>query len=235
MKIKGELELRWERSKLVKVTLIIFVGLMLVVFMLKLIPWFYSFSDPALREEFKTYVTSLGVGGVSLLLGLQVLQIIVAILPGEGIELLAGIVYGTWGGLLICMIGILIGSSVIFFTVGNLGKGYVEKIFSSKKIKRLSFLQNTKKIQVIIFVLFLIPGTPKDILTYMAPLTKIKASKFLMISSMARIPSVLSSTYAGKTIINGEWWKTAVIFVIMSIMGILGMLINNLIMKRRSL
>ena len=235
MKIKGELDLRWERSKIVKVMLIIPIGVILIVFMLKLIPWFYSFSDPALREEFKTYVTSLGVGGIFLLLGLQVLQIIVAILPGEGIELLAGMVYGTWAGLLICMMGILIGSSAVFFTVGNLGKGYVEKIFSSKKIKRLSFLQNARKLEVIIFVLFLIPGTPKDILTYMAPLTKIKESKFLMISSMARIPSVLSSTYAGKTIINGEWWKTTVIFIIMSIMGVLGVFVNNLIMKRRSL
>lgn len=127
MGIKGDLELRWERSKIVKVILIIPVALMLVVLMLKLIPWFYSFSDPDIREEFKTYVTSLGVGGIFLLLGLQVLQIIVAILPGESIELLAGMIYGTWGGLLICMMGILIGSSAVFFTVGNLGKGCVEK------------------------------------------------------------------------------------------------------------
>jgi len=217
--------------KLVMASAIIFGSVYLVV---KLLPWFISLTDPVVRDELKVSISSLGWKGVFFMLGVQILQVVVAVLPGEPIELLAGIIYGTWGGLLICMLGLLIGTSIVFFTVRALGKGFVEWMFSKDKVRKLSFLNNSKKLEMLTFILFFIPGTPKDILTYVSPLTKIRPRDFLFISIFARIPSVITSTYAGQTIIDGEWWKTVAMFVLMGIIGIAGILVNNSIIDKNN-
>lgn len=205
-----------------------------VAVVIKLLPWFYSLSDPAVRESLKEYVNSLGVGGVFFMLGIQVLQVVVAVLPGEPVELLAGMIYGMWGGLAVCMAGLLIGTTLVFYLVRALGKDFVERLFSKDKVQKLAFLRDSKKIEMLTFLLFFIPGTPKDILTYVAPLTKIRPRDFLFISIFARIPSVVTSTYAGQTIMDGEWWKTVVMFVLMGVIGIAGILVNNSILEKNN-
>ena len=79
-----------------------------------------------------------------------------------------------------------------------------------KKIENSNLFKNPKKIERIMALLFFIPGTPKDLLTYIAGLLPIKMSRFLVISTLARIPSVISSTLAGASIMNGSW-KHAII------------------------
>lgn len=219
------------RFKLAGAILLLIVS---AVLMIKLMPWFYSLRLPEVREEFKNYVASLGWKGVLLVLGIQVLQVVIAVLPGEPVELLAGMTFGIWGGLAVCMVGLLIGTIVIFYLVRLLGKGFVESIFSKKEVGRFSFLQNTKKLEVLTFLLFFIPGTPKDVLTYVAPLTKIRPINFFLIAILARIPSVITSTYAGQTFIDGEWWKTVGMFVLMGLIGIAGILINNSILDKHN-
>lgn len=219
---------------MIKIAVLTVLVVGLIVLVAKLLPWFASLSDPAVRNEFKSYIESLGIKGVFFMLGIQVLQVVVAVLPGEPIELLAGIIYGTWGGLALCMTGLLIGTTVVFFLVRSLGKGFVERVFSKGQVSRFSFLNDSKKIEILTFILFFIPGTPKDILTYVAPLTKIRPRDFLFIAIFARIPSVVTSTYAGQTIIDGEWWKTVLMFVLMGVIGIAGILVNNSIMNKNN-
>ncbi len=209
----------------------ILIAAIVVLLVIKLFPWFISLKDAEVREEFLEYLTTLGFEGFLVMVGIQTLQVILAILPGEPIEVLAGTMYGTLGGLAICLIGLFIGTSAVYFLVKLLGKRFVNILFSEKNVKRFSFLSDNKKLEIIMFIMFFIPGTPKDLLTYIAPLTPIKPLHYFCIAIFARIPSVISSTYAGATITDGDYTKTIIVFAITGVLGILGIIFNNKIIE----
>ena len=172
---------------------LLLIAAVIILFAL-LFPIISSLDNP---EEFKEYLDSFGVMGFFLLLLVQVFQIIVAVIPGEVVEFLAGTVYGWLGGLFFCLLGIAIGQLIVFSAVRYFGKGLVEKAAGSKAMTKFKFLHNENRLKTVIFLLFFIPGTPKDLLTYFVPLTKIKPFDFIVITLVARIPSILTSTFAG--------------------------------------
>ena len=223
-------------KKRIKHFLILLLVIAASILTIKLFPWFTSLvKDASARNALKEYVAALGWKGYFYMLGLQVLQVIIAVLPGEPVELLAGMIFGTFGGLLICMLGLLIGSSLVFFTIRKLGSGFAMKHMNHEHKGLLAFLNDSKKLELLTFILFFIPGTPKDMLTYIAPLTKIRPLHFLVIATLARIPSVITSTYAGQAFIDGELWKTVAMFIFMGIIGIAGVLVNNSIMDKKEI
>ena len=193
----------------------------------RLWPWLASLIDDEGREAFKAYVTQLGFRGWLLLLAIQVLQVILAVLPGEPVEIIAGYLYGTWGGLLTCLLGIMIGTAIIFLMVKLLKDKFITLFISKEKLEGYKFLNNAARLESITFILFLIPGTPKDALTYAVALTKIKPLRFFLIATFARIPSVVSSTWAGASIVEGNWILTAVIFGATAVLGLLGIWLNK--------
>jgi len=143
-----------------------------------------------------------------LLLGLEAAQIFLPILPGEPIEILAGMCYGTFGGLIFIMLSVFIVTAMIFFMVRKFGRDFVYTMVSKEKIQKIEnskLFTHPKQIEYIMLILFLLPGTPKDLLTYLAGLLPIKPSRFIVIATLARLPSIISSTYAGATLINGNW------------------------------
>lgn len=154
--------------------------------------------------EFKEKVASSGVWGLLTLFGLQFAQIFLIIVPGEPIEILAGMCYGGIWGTIFIMVSACIISTVIFLLVRKYGKKFVYQFCSPEKVDKIEkskLFQNPKKIEMIMLVLFLIPGTPKDLLVYIAGLLPIKPSRFIIISTFARFPSVISSTLAGENIV----------------------------------
>ncbi len=200
-----------------------------------LIPLVVSLNNPDVQAEFQAFIESLGVFGVLAMLLLQILQIIVAIIPGEPIEILMGVMYGTFGGLFLTLLGILIGQTIVFFAVKKLGIKFAARFVDVKKFSELSFLKSPEKRDSLIFLLFFIPGTPKDILTYFAPFTDINFARFIIIATLARIPSVISSTWAGSSISDGSIQKTVIIFALTGIIGIMGIIINNKITAKHNI
>ncbi len=198
-----------------------------------LIPYVLSLREPETRETFRAFIDSLGVIGVLLMLVLQMLQIIVAIIPGEPIEVLLGVMYGTFGGLTLSLLGIAIGQSAVYFLIRRYGLAFAAKFVDVKKFGNLKFLSTDSSRDTLVFLLFFIPGTPKDILTYFVPFTGMKFSHFIILTTLARIPSVASSTWAGATLSEGMIAKSAVIFAVTGIVGIAGILINERITKKR--
>ena len=100
-----------------------------------------------------------------------------------------------------------------------------------EKLKTYNFLNNPKKIHIYFFILFLIPGLPKDIFLYLVPFLPIKFTSFLIISSIARIPSILSSTIVGKSLIDGNYLTSFIVFGIFAVLGVIGILFNDKIIK----
>lgn len=184
-------------------------------------PWLDRLMEPDMQAKVKEWVDSLGVIGWIAMLGIQILQIIIAFIPGEPVEILSGVLYGTWGGLVLCMIGSVIASAAVFALTRNFGLPLIYRLFSKEKVESYTFLRSSQKIETAAFILFLLPGTPKDMLTYIAGISTIKISRFLLITTFARIPSIVTGTIAGDTLLSN--WKLALaIFLLTGAVGLIG-------------
>lgn len=116
--------------------------------------------------------------------------------------------YGAIGGMLVIFLGAFLSSVIIFFAVRKFGKNFIYSFISKEKIEKLEksrMFSNPKKIDTVMFILFFIPGTPKDLFVYIAGLLPIKPVRFLLISTFARFPSIISSTIAGSSLVDGNW------------------------------
>lgn len=191
--------------------------------------WLTAFS----REDFRAYIRSFGALGWVVLLGLQILQVFIALIPGEVVESAAGYAFGPFAGTVICYGGIIIASLFIFWLTRRYGVRLVEVFVSREKISELRFLNTAKKRNILLFFLYFIPGTPKDLLTYFAGLTDIRFGDFLTISLIARIPSVITSTIGGNMLGNENYRGAVLLYGITGLVSIAGMLIYNAIAKRR--
>ena len=112
------------------------------------------------RDSFISYVRESGLVGLALFFGLQILQIVVAVLPGEPVELMAGLLYGTWGGLAVCLAGVALSTLIVYYCVRAAGA----KALDQSALKKYRFLRDEAHVKLFLFVLFFIPGTPKDVL-----------------------------------------------------------------------
>ena len=196
-------------------------------------PYILSLSTDVGRDNLKQLIDSLGVGGWFVMLGIQVLQIVVAFLPGEPIEIIMGVFYGSIGGMFTCLLGILIGSMIVYLLTKLIGIPFVKLFIDLDDLKKYKFLNDSKRLDLTVFILFFIPGTPKDALTYLAPFLPIKAKRFFLIATIARIPSVITSTILGHELIEGRYLNAIIVFVVTALISISGILFHHYFTKRK--
>lgn len=175
-------------------------------------------------ELFQNWVDSFGILGRVLFVGMVFLQVIVALIPGEPLEIAAGYAFGTVEGMLLATTGIMLGSWALFSVVRWLGPRMVEVFFPEREIRRLAFLKDPKKSLVLAFVLMTIPGTPKDLMSYFAGLTPLSLRQWLSIVAIARIPSVLTSVVTGAAAGERNYILAVVMFLVTVAVSILGIL-----------
>lgn len=221
-------------SLALKITATVLIIAAVIALCVWLIPIVLSLREPETQERFRGFIESLGVLGIAAMLLLQIIQIVIAIIPGEPIEILMGLMYGTLGGLILTLVGIAVGQIIVFFAVKRFGMKFAAKFVDIEKFENLKFLKNPSRRDGLIFLLYFIPGTPKDILSYFAPFTGIPFLRFIVIATLARIPSIISSTWAGATISDGSILKTVLIFGVTGVMGIIGIILNNYITKKHN-
>lgn len=196
------------KTKIFKIALIVIVLAVIIGLIIYLLPVMKGISTREGQEAFKEHISNMGIVGYLLLFGLQFAQIFLIILPGEPIELLAGMCYGGWGGFLFITISAGIISTLVFLAVRKFGRKFVYGFCNKEKIKKIEnskLFKNPRKIEYIMIILFIIPGTPKDLLVYLAGLLPIHPVRFILISTFARFPSVISSTFAGSSVVRGNW------------------------------
>ena len=167
---------------------------------------------------------------------LEIAQIILAVLPGEPLEVLAGMCYGSIGGTIFIMFCVFLSTTAIFYLVRKFGKNLVYEFCSQEKIDKIEnskIFNDPKKIEKIMCILFLIPGTPKDLLVYIGGLLPIKPSKFILISTFVRFPSVISSTIVGNSIINGKWMNAGIVYLLTLVFVAITILIIDIFDKNK--
>ncbi len=218
-----------KRRKIIgAVSLLLFIVIIVLLSLL-----FIKVFAPYLQssEQFQAFLENYGWRGRLILFGLQCVQIIVALIPGEVIELGAGYAYGAVEGTVICMAGIALSSSLIFLLTKKLGTPLVELFISREKINQLRFINSEKKLKRLIFLLFFIPGTPKDVLTYFVGLTDIRLSSFLVITMVARIPSLVSSTLCGRLLGKEDYINALIVYAITAAVSIIGYILYDKILQ----
>ena len=182
--------------------------------------------------SFDEFIRGYGVFGIFVALGLQVLQVFVALIPGEFLEIGLGFTYGWFWGTILCLGGVAIGSSMIFLLVKRFGMKALEFFVPVEKINELGNISNEQRFKRLTFILFFIPGTPKDLLTYFLGLTKMTLGEFLAITLAARIPTVASSTIGGNLIGEGEYVKAVILFVIIGIISLVGLKLYTVLIRK---
>ncbi len=233
---KAEEEVVVRGRKLEKGDIIKFVGLIaffaiMVTVCVLLWPYFSELFEPGGIDRIITDVRDAGPAGVLILLGLQFLQIIVAFIPGEVVQVAAGLLYGPWLGALVIIIGCVISSAFIFALVHKLGAPFVQSMVPVTYLEKFRKFEETGKLNIIVFVLFLIPGLPKDVFTYLVPLTDMRMRTFLLLANIGRIPGIVVSTYAADGLVDGRVIESVVIFAVAAVIAILGIVFRERIMK----
>ena len=184
-------------------------------------------------ERFRAWVDSQSLWAPILFIGMIVLQIVVAVIPGEPLEIVAGYAFGALEGTLLCLIGAFVGRVMVFLLVRRFGTRAVEVFFPLDKLQSLKFLQNQRRLSFWVFFLFFLPGTPKDVLCYIVGLTQLPLRNWLLISAIAPIPSIVTSTIGGDALGMGNYGFAVFVFAITLAISGLGLLAYRSICRMR--
>lgn len=209
------------RKQLSAAAIVIFLIFCLFVMIFVGVPMVRLAKQP---EMFREWVDSFGFWGRAVFVAMVILQVIVALIPGEPLELAAGYAFGAVEGTLLSLAGILLGSYLVFSAVRIWGIKLLRVFFADKEIKRLSFLRDPKKAKVMTFILMTIPGTPKDLLSYFAGLTPLTMPQWLSIVAIARIPSLVTSTISGAAAGEENYLLAGCVFVFTLLLSGFGIL-----------
>ena len=184
-----------QRKAAAAAAVVIFIALSAVIGWFIGRPMLKFVSEP---EKFRAWVDAHGAWGKLAYMGMVILQVIVAIIPGEPLEIGGGYAFGALWGTALCLIAAAAGSVLVFLFVRRFGVKVVEVFFPAEKLQSLRFLHSSPRRDFLFLLVFTIPGTPKDMLSYFAGLKDIKFGTFLLISSLGRIPSAITSILTGK-------------------------------------
>lgn len=197
-----------KKVKIFKIIILIAVIALIVGLTIYLIPILKNLNTQEGQMQFKEKINDSKMLGFLILLGLQIAQMIIAILPGEPVEILAGICFGKLWGTIFLIVSVFITTILIYTLVKKYGRKFIYEFFPKQKVEKIEnskLFKDEKKIEIVMVLLFLVPGTPKDLLVYIGALLPIKTSKFIAIATLLRIPSIISSTIAGDNLIEGKW------------------------------
>lgn len=220
------------KRKLVFSSIMIAIFIAIMIYSTILIwPYLMSLKTIEGRENFQNWVNDFGFLGFFIILSLQILQVVIAFLPGEITETIAGMMYGIVGGIALCMLGLIIATLIIYALVKLLGRPFIALFLSPKNEKRYEYLKRSAHIEALFLFAFLLPGTPKDVLIFIAPATPIKLRRFIVISLIGRIPSLLLSAIIGYYIARGEFTYSIVYAIITIVGAALGIIFNKPIIK----
>lgn len=166
-------------------------------------------TDP---QVFKAKIDEYGAWGEVFFVAVRTAQTVFKFIPAEPFEVASGYAFGTFGGLLWCMLGTQLGSAIILLLSARYGERFVSLFVAPESLSEFVFLQEGMHTKVLVFLIYLIPGAPKDLLTYFVPLTGIKLSSFLVLTTVARIPSIITSTMCGAYFVEKNYIAAAAVY-----------------------
>lgn len=229
---------KWSKKKKIKTIIYILCAVAFVLIYIRLYRKYGIFKNPS---EIRDFVLQYGPYGFLVYILLQIIQIVVFFIPGEIFQIAGGYIYGSlWGGVL-SLLGTAIGSTITYWIAHRFGKPFVHKILSRnnfwilEKLDKLgSSKKQKKKINAVVFLLYLIPGVPKDILGYVCGISEISFRDFIIYSIVGRIPALFVSVYFGEKFSKDNIPLLIIIAVVMSILFLIGVVYGKKIIHSMS-
>lgn len=220
-----------KKQKLLAILGVVFfmlaIGIVFLVFKTKIIVFF---SEPEILRE---WVEGKGFIAQIIFMLAVIIQVILAVIPGEPFEVAAGYAFGAVEGTVLCLLSTTIGGIIVFLLVRAYGIKLVKLFFSEERIEAIKFLKITKNKTILYFMIFMIPGTPKDLLCYFAGLTDMKLSIWIFISTIGRIPSIIGSTIGGNLLGTANYQYAILVFLITIAICVPGIIIFYKIKDKR--
>jgi uncharacterized membrane protein YdjX (TVP38/TMEM64 family) len=170
-------------------------------------PYYDFFTD---KDRVKAAIKAAGPLAPLVFIIIQTLQVVLAPIPGEATGFIGGYLFGVPLGLLYSTIGLTLGSAGAFALGHWLEKRYVAHIVSQQTMQRFDFLMERQG-ALVAFILFLIPGFPKDALSFILGLSPMDFRVFLVVCTLGRIPGTLMLTLQGAQVYKGNYWTTLIL------------------------
>lgn len=205
----------------------------LLIFILIGLPAYLYFYHPALIESMSSlenvneFFDQYKAESVFVYIGAQIAQIVICIIPGQWLQFAAGYMYGFWLGFLFSIIGAAAGSIITYYLAKLLGRDAMHLIFGEAKINDIIHKLNSKKAIIVVFLIFLIPGVPKDLCNYAAGISEMKLKPFLIVSLVGRSPGMMGSLLIGRQVEAGNYTGAIVIAVIAFLLCIIGIIMRK--------
>ena len=213
---------------------VVILAVVIAVVSVLCIPFVHLLVSEEGRTEICEKVRGYGAFAPIIFMLLMAFQVIIAFIPGGPLELIGGMLFGSGLGLLVTVAGAFLGTLCVFLLVQRFGKPLVDFFVPEEKAKKLKILQDEEKLEFWVFVLFLIPGIPKDLLTYLVPLTRIRGRDFLLLSTLGRFPSLAASVLVGDSLSEGRYRLAVCICAGAALLTFIGLQIKNRIIKEKS-
>lgn len=168
------------------------------------------------------WMDEVGIWGPIIFMLLNMLQVLLAIIPGGPFQIAAGALFGPWIGTLMCDIAMSIGGMITFFFVRKFGMQFLELFITKEKIESVKFLHSDAKSTTLLFLFFLFPGTPKDLMCYVVGLTDIPWTTWFLINLIGRFPAILLSALSGSALGEQKYGIFILVFAIILVLYFIG-------------
>ena len=172
--------------------------------------WIKSFEN---IDDVVAFLEKYETQSIFVYIGLQIVQIVISIIPGQVFQMAAGYIYGFWPALLFAMTGALLGTTLSFMLAKALGRDFLHIFFGEEKMSYYIERLNSKKMYAIVFFLYLIPGIPKDMVSYAAGVSEIKFKPFIIISALGRLPGMIGCLLMGDMMMEENYTGAVIIGV----------------------
>ncbi len=165
-------------------------------------------------ENIKNYVLEYKEYGILLYVGIQIFQVVIFMIPGEVTQVAGGYLYGGFLGFILSFTGIMIGSVMAFFIGRSLGCEILRHIIPAKHFENFESVMNHKKGIMAIFLLFVLPGFPKDSLCYLSGISPINFRIFCLICAVGRLPGLILSSVFGAGLADMNYVKIIAVILV---------------------
>ncbi len=178
---------------------------------------------------------SFGILAPLLFVLLQVIQVVIAVIPGGPIPIIGGILFGEWGALALCLTGFFLGTVLVYYLVQWIGRPLVDKFVSEKHFEKFHFLLKGKRLELLIFVVFLLPGLPKDVLTYLVSFnSRVKPMHLFVLTTLGRTPATVLTVFLGGSLWDGNYTLAIILAAALVLCAVIGFWIKRHVDKRAS-
>lgn len=228
----GSKKIRTKEEKMKLATRGIVFGVMIALMIaatIALIPAISLLKTDEGMDKLLNYIKEKEALGILIFIGLQALQVIIPLIPP--IQIIGGVLFGSVMGSVYSCIGIYLGMSIVFGIVRIFGYPIVEALVDGKDLKKFKFLEDSSKVEVIFFILYFIPGMPKDTLSFVAPLTNVKPKHYFLYVLPARFPLMILAAVFGASVRNRDYTFSVILCIIMIDLAIIGILFRDKIMS----